>query len=38
MVEDASGRLLTSASATRAAREMSIRFHDDVVPAVVRDP
>ncbi len=38
MVEDASGRLLSSASAARAARELNIRFHDDVVPAVVPDP
>jgi exodeoxyribonuclease VII large subunit len=38
MVEDRSGGLLTSASAARAARKMNVRFHDDVVPAVVRDP
>jgi exodeoxyribonuclease VII large subunit len=37
MVEDPSGGLLTSASSARAAREMNVRFHDDVVPAVVRD-
>jgi len=35
MVEDRSGGLLTSASAARASREVAIRFHDDVVPAVV---
>jgi exodeoxyribonuclease VII large subunit len=38
MVEDRSGGLLTSASAARAARELDVRFHDDVVPAVVEDP
>jgi exodeoxyribonuclease VII large subunit len=35
MVEDRSGELLTSASAARVTRDLRIRFHDDVVPAVV---
>jgi exodeoxyribonuclease VII large subunit len=35
MVEDRSGELLTSASAARATRDLRLRFHDDVVPAVV---
>jgi exodeoxyribonuclease VII large subunit len=33
MVENRSGGLLTSASAARAARDLRLRFHDDVVPA-----
>jgi exodeoxyribonuclease VII large subunit len=37
MVEDRSGVLLTSATAARAAHELNVRFHDDVVPAVVPD-
>ena len=38
IVEDRRGRLVTSASAARAARDLNVRFHDDVVPAVVPDP
>lgn len=37
MVEDRSGGLLTSASAARTARDLNVRFHDDVVSAMVRD-
>jgi exodeoxyribonuclease VII large subunit len=37
MVEDHSGGLITSAAAARAARDLNVRFHDDVVPAVVDD-
>jgi exodeoxyribonuclease VII large subunit len=35
LVEDRDGEPLTSAVAARAARELNVRFHDDVVPASV---
>ncbi|MGI9081105.1 MAG: exodeoxyribonuclease VII large subunit [Thermoleophilaceae bacterium] len=35
LVEDAEGGLVTSAGAARAAREVSVRFHDDRVRATV---
>ncbi len=37
LVEDRASEPLTSAAAARAARELNIRFHDDVVPTTV-DP
>jgi exodeoxyribonuclease VII large subunit len=37
LAEDRSGEPLTSAAAARTARELKLRFHDDVVPARVRE-
>jgi exodeoxyribonuclease VII large subunit len=37
LVEDGAGELLTSAAAARAARELSVRFHDDRVRARIED-
>ena len=37
LVEDRSGEPLSSASAARAARELRLRFHDDLVPARVSE-
>jgi exodeoxyribonuclease VII large subunit len=37
LVENRAGEPLTSAAAARAARELGIRFHDDLVPAAVDD-
>ena len=37
LVEDAGGRVLTSAEAAREARALSVRFHDDRVRARVED-
>jgi exodeoxyribonuclease VII large subunit len=37
LVEDRDGQPLTSAAAARAARRLSLRFHDDSVPARVDD-
>jgi exodeoxyribonuclease VII large subunit len=38
LVEDRAGEALGSASATRAARDLRLRFHDGTVPATVTDP
>jgi exodeoxyribonuclease VII large subunit len=37
LVEDAGGAVVTSAEAARAARELSVRFHDDRVRTRVED-
>ncbi len=37
LVEDAAGELIASAAAARAARELSVRFHDDRVRARIED-
>jgi exodeoxyribonuclease VII large subunit len=37
LVEDAAGELVASAEAARAARELSVRFHDDRVRARIED-
>jgi exodeoxyribonuclease VII large subunit len=37
LVQDRVGNALTSAAAAREARELSVRFHDDVVSATVDD-
>jgi exodeoxyribonuclease VII large subunit len=37
LVEDDGGELITSAEAARAARELSVRFHDDRVRARIED-
>jgi exodeoxyribonuclease VII large subunit len=37
LVEDGSGEILTSAAAARAARRLSVRFHDDRVRARIED-
>jgi len=38
LVEDRAGEALGSATAARAARDLSLRFHDGTVPATVTDP